>query len=67
MQYMSIMRNLNQLDRISDELRESIFERLFEVAEIAKFPPEGVRSYEDNLKSYRDLWHKLVNKKSTEL
>jgi hypothetical protein len=48
------IRNLNKLDRIPDELRESIFERLFEVAEIAKFTPEEVRSYEDSLKTYRD-------------
>ena len=49
------IRNLNKLDRIPDELRESIFEKLFEVAEIAKFTPEEARSYEDSLKTYRDL------------
>ncbi len=53
--WMYIIRNLNKLDRIPEELKESIFERLFEVAEIAKFTPEEVRSYEDSLKSYRDL------------
>jgi predicted transposase/invertase (TIGR01784 family) len=53
--WMYIIRNLNKLDRIPDELRESIFEKLFEVAEIAKFTPEEARSYEDSLKTYRDL------------
>ena len=53
--WMYIIRNLNKLDRIPDELRESIFEKLFEVAEIARFTPEEVRSYEDSLKTYRDL------------
>ncbi len=53
--WMYIIRNLNKLDRIPDELRESIFEKLFEVAEIARFTPEEARSYEDSLKTYRDL------------
>jgi predicted transposase/invertase (TIGR01784 family) len=57
--WMYIIRNLNKLDRIPEELRERIFERLFEVAEIAKFTPEEVRSYEDSLKSYRDLKNSL--------
>ncbi|MGB0522973.1 MAG: hypothetical protein ACPGJS_08430 [Flammeovirgaceae bacterium] len=33
--------------------------QLFEVAEIAKFTPEQVRSYEDSLKYYRDLKNAL--------
>lgn len=52
---MYIIRNLNKLDRIPDELRESIFERLFEVAEIAKFSKLEAESYEDSMKIYRDL------------
>ncbi len=58
-QWMYIIRNLNKLDRIPDELREGIFERLFEVAEIARFSPEEVQAYEDSLKSYRDLKNSL--------
>ncbi len=57
--WMFVIRNLNKLDRIPDELREGIFERLFEVAEIAKFSPEEVQAYEDSLKSYRDLKNSL--------
>ena len=53
--WMYVIRNLNKLDRLPDELRERIFEKLFEVAEIAKFSPEEVRAYEESLKSYRDL------------
>lgn len=34
---------------------KKIFEKLFETAEIAKFTPDQVRSYEDSLKYYRDL------------
>ena len=57
--WMYVLRNLNKLDRIPDELREGIFERLFELAEIAKFSPEEVQAYEDSLKSYRDLKNSL--------
>ena len=53
--WLYIIKNLNKLDRVPDELREGIFERLFELAEIAKFTPEEVRTYEDSLKVYRDL------------
>ena len=50
-----LIKNLNKLDRIPDKLRERIFERVFEIAEIAKFTPEEVQEYEDSLKTYRDL------------
>ena len=37
---------VSKLDRVPDELREGIFEKLFEVAEIAKFSLEKVQAYE---------------------
>ena len=40
-------------------MKEKIFLQLFETAEIAKFTPDQVRSYEDSLKSYRDLKNSL--------
>ena len=40
-------------------MRESIFERLFEVAEIARFTREEASDYEDSLKVYRDLKNSL--------
>ena len=57
--WLFLIRNLNKLDRIPDKLREQIFEKLFETAEIAKFTPDQVRSYEDSLKYYRDLKNSL--------
>lgn len=57
--WMYVIRNLNKLDRIPNELRESVFEQLFEVAEIAKFSKEEADAYEDSLKSYRDLKNSL--------
>ena len=60
--WLYVIRNLNKLDRIPDKLREQIFDKLFETAEIAKFTPEQVRSYEDSLKYYRDIKASLDTK-----
>lgn len=57
--WLYIIRNLNKLERIPEKLRESIFEKVFETAEIAKFTPKQIRSYEDSLKYYRDLKNSL--------
>jgi len=53
--WLYVIRNLNRLDRIPDKLREKIFDKLFETAEIAKFNPQQIQYYEDSLKNYRDL------------
>ncbi|MCI5163910.1 MAG: Rpn family recombination-promoting nuclease/putative transposase, partial [Candidatus Electrothrix sp. AX5] len=57
--WLYVIRNLNRLDRIPDKLREKVFEQLFEAAEIARFTPDQVLSYENSLKYYRDLKNSL--------
>ncbi|WP_114784891.1 Rpn family recombination-promoting nuclease/putative transposase [Botryobacter ruber] len=57
--WLYVLRNLNRLDRVPEKLRERVFEKLFETAEIARFTPEQVRSYEDSLKYYRDMKNSL--------
>lgn len=57
--WLYVIRNLNRLDKVPDKLRERIFEKLFETAEIARFTPDQIRSYEDSLKYYRDLKNSL--------
>jgi len=57
--WLYIIKNLNDLDNIPAQLRENIFEKLFEAAEIAKFTYEQVLSYEGSLKYYRDLKNSL--------
>ena len=37
------------------QLRNRIFEKAFNAAEIARFQPEQVQAYETSLKYYRDL------------
>jgi predicted transposase/invertase (TIGR01784 family) len=56
--WLYVIRNLNRLDKVPDKLRERVFEKLFETAEIAKFTPDQIRS-EDSLKYYRDLKNSL--------
>ena len=57
--WLYVIRNLNRLERLPETLREQIFEQLFDTAEIARFTPDQVRSYEKSLKYYRDMKNSL--------
>ncbi len=57
--WLYVIKNLHRLDSVPDTLREGVFEKLFETAEIAKFTREQMISYEDSLKHYRDLKNSL--------
>ena len=57
--WLYVIRNLNRLERIPDTLREKVFEQLFDTAEIARFTPDQVRSYEKSLRYYRDMKNSL--------
>ena len=57
--WLFVLKNLHKLDRLPENLRETVFEKLFEVAEIAKFTREEYVSYEDSLKYYRDIKNSL--------
>ncbi len=57
--WLFLIKNLNKLDKIPNKLKERIFEKVFETAEIAKFTPSQINSYEDSLKYYRDLKNSL--------
>ncbi|WLE96395.1 MAG: Rpn family recombination-promoting nuclease/putative transposase [Candidatus Electrothrix communis] len=61
--WMYVIRNLNRLERLPDALREQVFEQLFESAEIARFTPDQIRSYEKSLKFYRDMQNTLETAK----
>ena len=49
------LKNLSKLDKRPKALRDKLFDRLFEEAEIAKFTPLELREYEDSKKAYRDI------------
>ncbi len=53
------LKNLPRLEKRPAALKEKIFGRLFEEAEIAKFTPTELREYEDSLKAYRDIKNSL--------
>ena len=53
------LKNLSTLSERPAALRDKIFDRLFQVAEIAKFTPVELKEYEDSLKTYRDLKNSL--------
>ncbi|MCS6834120.1 MAG: Rpn family recombination-promoting nuclease/putative transposase [Flammeovirgaceae bacterium] len=53
--WLYVFRHLPNLEERPKKLQEKVFQKLFEVAEIAKFTPEEQRAYEDSLKYYRDL------------
>lgn len=58
--WLYVIRELHRLDNIPDKLRDPVFEQLFKAAEIARFSPDQVRSYEKNLHYSRDLKDSLV-------
>jgi len=57
--WMFVLKNLHKLDRVPDKLRETIFLKLFEKAEIANFNQDEYMQYEESLKFYRDLKNSL--------
>ena len=58
--WLYLIRNLHRLDNIPDKLREKVFEQLFEAAEIARFTPDQMRSYEKSLNYYREMKESLA-------
>ena len=57
--WLFILKNLHKLERIPEKLKENIFLKLFETAEISKFSQSEYQEYEDSLKYYRDIKNSL--------
>ena len=53
--WLYVLKNLSRLDERPSALKENVFTKLFEEAEIAKFTPTELKEYEDSLKAYRDV------------
>lgn len=53
--WLYVLRHLSDLDDRPPKLKERVFKRLFEVAEIAKFSPKERDAYESSLKYFRDM------------
>ena len=57
--WLYVLKNLSALSNRPKALRDKVFDRLFEEAEIARFTPRELREYEDSRKAYRDLKNSL--------
>ena len=53
--WMFVLKNLPKLDRIPVEIKEKIFLKLFETAEISKLKPDEYKQYEASVNAYRDI------------
>ena len=53
------IKHLGDLEERPAELKEAIFKRLFEQAEIAQYTPEERLDYEESLKNFRDWYSAL--------
>ena len=52
--WMYVLKNLTRLDNVPDKLREKVFEKFFEAAEIAKLTHNELIGYIDSTNTYRD-------------
>jgi predicted transposase/invertase (TIGR01784 family) len=57
--WLFVLNNLFRLDKLPKAIKNDIFEKLFEQAEIAKYSPKQQRTYQDSLKYYRDMKNSL--------
>jgi predicted transposase/invertase (TIGR01784 family) len=58
--WLYVIKNLKRLEYLPDKLRESIFEKIFAAAEVAKLTYEEYVGYVDSLNKYRD-WNNCLN------
>lgn len=53
--WLYLIRNLHKLDKMPQKIRDKVFEKLFEQAEISKYEAKDRYAYEDSKKHYLDL------------
>lgn len=53
--WLYVIKNLNKLDRIPEKLKEDIFIKFFQKAEVAKLKENEYQEYEASLNAYRDI------------
>ena len=54
--WMYVLKNLPRLQNLPPQLQERVFQKIFQVAEIAKMDKSEMVEYEESLKNYRDLF-----------
>jgi len=53
--WLYVLKHLDTFDRIPDKIKGKIFQKVFKVAELAKFNKEELRNYEASMNAYRDI------------
>ncbi len=53
--WLFVLKNLNKLERIPAKIKENIFLKLFEIAEIASLKKGEFKNYQESLNAYRDI------------
>lgn len=53
--WMYVLKNLSKLKERPTELQERVFQKIFDVAELAKYTSEEREAYHESVKVYRDL------------
>ncbi len=53
--WLYVIKNLNRLDRVPEKLREQVFLKFFETAEIARLDSKEYKEYQFSLNAYRDI------------
>ena len=59
--WLFVLKNLTRLMERPAALQERIFQRVFDLAEIARFTPDESRIYEESLKQYRDMHNTIAS------
>ena len=53
--WLYVLKHLDTFKRIPDKIKDKIFQKLFKVAELARFNQEDLRQYEASMNAYRDI------------
>jgi len=59
-QWLYVLKNLEKFERIPDAIKDTIFQKLFKIAEFQALKEDERKAYEDSLKYYRDLKNSLT-------
>jgi len=57
--WMYVLKHLEYLERLPELIKEKIFAKVMEIAELVNLDKKGRKAYEESLKNYRDLKNAL--------
>ena len=57
--WLYVLKHLDTLERIPSKIKDKIFQKLFNTAELAKFNSEELKQYEASMNAYRDIQNSI--------